>query len=474
MSSMIEARGARTSDGTNIGTHHEQRIKEARRNLLSASGASPPGAPSVTGTWPIVAARPGDQHLACQLLASVQRAPSPTEFQSQQDDPWSDPADRLFCRVHGRVVGHARLIKRKIQFGTTVLPVAQLGDFLVLPEYRNHGCGSDLLSAAERQATAAGAILGVIRTDHPHFFLRRGWAVWSRYSYSTARTRDILSQLLENQPARRDGDERSDPEINIRCWRHIELTGLVRLYNEFTGQSFGSTVRTEDYWHWLVSRRAFDRIFVAINGPDSFELDAGAAAIVGYAVMKESRILELVVSPKFPQAATQLLARACSDTIEQDGNYVRLEAPSADPLHQILVRAGGTVHHHESVQGEASLVKVLDIEQTVVALGEQLRERARRGSIPLPFELGLRIDGGKFCLELRPRSVRIRAARRGRSYLETGLLEWTQLLLGHLDLRSAIAAGRVVASTRVAAESAATLFPPLPLWRPPLDELPAR
>jgi hypothetical protein len=49
--------------------------------------------------------------------------------------------------------------------------------------------------------------------------------------------------------------------------------------------------------------------------------------------------------------------------------------------------------------------------------------------------------------------------------------DFTRLLLGHLDLEEAVAAGRVRASTRVAQEAAAVLFPRLPLWRAPLDEV---
>jgi hypothetical protein len=45
------------------------------------------------------------------------------------------------------------------------------------------------------------------------------------------------------------------------------------------------------------------------------------------------------------------------------------------------------------------------------------------------------------------------------------------LLLGHLDIDEALADGRLRASTQVAAELGRVLFPRLPLWRPPLDEM---
>jgi hypothetical protein len=45
------------------------------------------------------------------------------------------------------------------------------------------------------------------------------------------------------------------------------------------------------------------------------------------------------------------------------------------------------------------------------------------------------------------------------------------LVLGHFDIDEAIAAGRLRSSTQLATETARVLFPQLPLWRPPLDEV---
>ncbi len=480
MSSTIESRGAQVNGGTTGNTHHaikNHALKntEARSNFLAASGRANLIAPVVKpGGLQIVSARPGDHHLACHLLASVQRAPSPTEFQAQLDDPFYEPSDRLLCKVNDLLVGHVRLVKREMRFGSATLPVTNLVDLLVLPEFRQQGCGSALLAAAEREIVAEGSFLGVVRTKQPQFFLRRGWCVWTRHSYSTAGAREILSQLLESRPASAEDEDVNAPAINIRWWRHIELTGMVRLYSENTRRAFGPLVRSDVYWQWLLSRRAFDRIYVAISGPDRFELDEGAAAMVGYAVMKEGRILELMAPPDNPQAGERLLARACSDTIEQDGNYVRLEAPVGDPLHHLIARAGGELGYHESVQGEVCLVKILDIERAIEQLNEQLHERAKNAGLTLPLELGLHVEGERFSLEIRPRCVKLRAGRNCRSYLECGRAELTQLLLGHLDVQIAVAAGRVVPSTRVAVETAEALFPKLPLWRPPWDELQGR
>jgi predicted acetyltransferase len=249
---------------------------------------------------------------------------------------------------------------------------------------------------------------------------------------------------------------------------------MMRLYDETTRNSYGPLRRTEAYWQWLLSRRAFDRIYVAMLGPDRFDLDEGSSAMVGYAVMKDARIVEMVVHPDSPQAAEQLLARVCSDTIESDGHYVRLEAPVGDPLHHLMARAGGELGYHESQRGEVCLAKTLDIPQMFEHLNDHLHERSKAGGMHLPAELGLQVDGQKFVLEIRPRCVKLRTGRHCRSYLECTRAELTQLLQGHMDVKLAAAAGRVNLSTRVALETAEVLFPQLPLWRPPWDELPAK
>jgi hypothetical protein len=64
-----------------------------------------------------------------------------------------------------------------------------------------------------------------------------------------------------------------------------------------------------------------------------------------------------------------------------------------------------------------------------------------------------------------------RQPRLNRSYLSCNGAEFTRLLLGHVDIDDAVAAGRLVASTRVAHETAQVLFPQVPFWRPPLDDL---
>ncbi len=51
------------------------------------------------------------------------------------------------------------------------------------------------------------------------------------------------------------------------------------------------------------------------------------------------------------------------------------------------------------------------------------------------------------------------------------MADFTRLVLGQLDWDQALAEGRLEPSTALARQAGQVLFPPLPLWRPPLDDL---
>ncbi len=124
----------------------------------------------------------------------------------------------------------------------------------------------------------------------------------------------------------------------------------MRIYRQNTQGGYGPLERTEAYWRWLVGRKAYDSLFVALDGPDKLELEESIAPIVGYAVLRQERVVELFAAPNHPTASQQLLARACSDTIEHDRQELFVHAPPDHELHQILTAAGGTNCRQEMAQ----------------------------------------------------------------------------------------------------------------------------
>ncbi|MDA1053254.1 MAG: GNAT family N-acetyltransferase [Planctomycetota bacterium] len=421
----------------------------------------------------IVPARGGDHHDIHALLVSILHQPSTAEFHAQLDDPCYEPSDRLLVKRNTQIVAHARITNREMMFGGSRIPISTLSDLVVLPEYRSEGCATELVVAAERSIVESGSRVAFLRTRQPEFFARLGWTIGVRHSYSTAGARDILSRLQQRHTPAHNPLAPDTIPLNIRMWRHVELAALTRLYSQRTHDACGALSRSDAYWQWLVSRRAYDSIYVAINGPDKLELDDALTPIVGYAVMREGRIVELVTAPGHEDAAAQLLARACGDAIERDLHHVRLDATPDEPLHRILAEAGGRYCGDETDNGEVTMVKLFDPMQLLVESLDRMHERAKAAGLDLPCELGLMIEGRRYVISIRQRTVKLLHEKLGRSYLECRLTDLTQLLLGHLKVADAVDAGRLNASTRVATETANVLFPQLPFWRPAFDELQA-
>ncbi len=341
-----------------------------------------------------------------------------------------------------------------------------LGWLGTLPEFRGQGYATQLLERAEDEMRRGGAVLGLLQTRIPHFFRRAGWAVCGRHSRSEASAREVLARLSADRDTPR-------MPLSIRLWRHVELPSLQRIYAQNTERACGPLSRSEEYWRWMISRKAFDHIVVAIHGRDRMELVDTNAPLVGYAVVRQERVLELLASPDYPTTATQLLARACGDLLERNRQRIVLEAPPEEPLHRMMAEAGGSFNRGESDGGEVLMVRVVNAAALVRKLESDLVERARAADLPAPVELGFSVDGQKHVLTVTRRTARLERGRLGRSYLSLGENEFTRLLLGHGDLAEASAQERVIASTQTAIEVAQILFPKQPLWRPSWDDLPA-
>ena len=452
-----------------------KRTTDGSARISAPDSLGPDAGPIVIGSsvrdlprWEVTPARAGDHPSVRKLLASTLRRPSSVDFQSQLDDPYYEPNDRLLIKHGDQLLAHAHLTRRDMHFGSSVFPIVFANDFTTLPELRVHGIDNCLLDAVTAQVGHEGATLAAMRTTQPELFKSRDWFVCLRHSHSNASPREVLSQLQANKGPRYPSD---DSAIAVRMWRHVEQAALVRLYAAYAAGSFGLLERSAAYWSWLISRREYDRLYVATRGPDTGALDDSSSPIVGYAVVRDHRILELVSSSDCPDAANELLARACRDAIEHDRHGMQLNAAPDDSLHAVFTASGGEQCYYEANHGEVWMVYLRDPMQFLRKIGDQIVKRAKRAGLTLPFELGLRVDSEKRALTIGPRRIKLTEGRLGRSYLECDTTLFSQLVLGHVDVRRAIHAGRLAVSTRVAADAAAAIFPQLPIWRPPWDEM---
>jgi predicted N-acetyltransferase YhbS len=433
---------------------------------ISARGARRRAA-RLRGRLQVVPASGGDHAAIYYFLTAVLQGPTRNEYRSSLEDPFYEPHDRLLVRRGSQICGHVHVTHRVMQFGSLQFPVAHLAWLAISPQSRGQGLGIRLLLAAEKHMARSGALVGLLRTTIPHFFRRTGWALCGRHSYSRADARAVLSRLLDRGLLR----HRHRRRLQIRPWRRWEQAALVRIYNQNVHHSYGPLERTDAYWQWLVRRQAYSQIYVALEGPDLLELEEINTRIVGYAVTQGEKILELFAAPERRKALAELLARTCSDAIEHDRQTVLLHAPGGSPLHRVFRTAGGFRHCHEADRGEVYMARLLDPLKLLRHLCGEFALRAEEAGLPRPLELGLLVDGKKYLLQITGQRARAVSRRLGRSYLRLNVADFTRLLLGQLDWESAIAEGRVEFSTALARAAALALFPPLPLWRPPLDDL---
>jgi predicted acetyltransferase len=459
-------------------------LRRSTDSLVSSAESASETRPSASGAtdgyvWPLgVAAVPidavqcgpagaGDHAAIHQLLTAVFQVPSKDDFSASLEDPLYEPCDRLVVKRGSQVLAHLHLASRTMQFGGESFPVALAYRLATLPEYRGRGFATRLLAAADASMAEDGAVLGLLTTRIPHFFRRAGWVVCMRHSHADVGARDLLAQLS----ARGFAPHAPDDAVNIRPWRHVELPSLVRLYEEHTAKSYGPLTRTEAYWRWLVNRQGTDGIFVALAGPKRFDFDFDDASIVGYCLQREDRIVELVASNKLPGVKERLLARACGEAIEHDNHIVRLEMAPNDPLWSIVQAAGGETHRDEAHQGEVMMVKLFNPLEFLRRLLPTLHLRAQSSGLRRPAELGIVVGEQRLRVIATRRSVKVQKGQPGRTILKLSEADFTRLLLGHIDVPTAVAEKRLQATNRAAVELAKVLFPRLPLWHPPMDDL---
>ena len=237
--------------------------------------------------------------------------------------------------------------------------------------------------------------------------------------------------------------------------------------------AYGPLERSEAYWQWLLNRHGCDRVYVALKGPEQLELGEISTHVVGYAVTRGEQIVELMTAPDRPRAAAELLTRCCGDAIEHDRLCVLLHAPPWCPLFDIFDEAGGCGPPRTPEHGEVYMMRLLDPLALLRRLCGQLDRRAVEARLSRPLDLGLLVEGHKYQLELGSQGVGVTSQRIGRSYLQLNVADFTRLVMGQLDWDAAIADGRLECSTALALEAGRVLFPSLPLWRPPWDDLPA-
>ncbi|MBT4887857.1 MAG: GNAT family N-acetyltransferase [Planctomycetaceae bacterium] len=422
-------------------------------------------------------AQAGDQTEILQLLSGLPSPPSRAEFHAAVDHPEHDSANRLVARLAGRIVGHIEIAPRTIMIGSAPVKAAVLDRIAILPECRGAGHGQRLVQAAEQRMRELGVVAAFSRTRIATSFHELGWSVLGRDCASPGRPADILARLLAKQ-------EREGPEVTMRQWRHVELPAILRIYNQNADRFVGTTARSEAYARWLVSRRAFDSIIVALQGNDRYDLHETTAKIVGYCIQTGGRVLEVMADPEYRGLEREILARVCAEAIENDRQELIYESSPTDPLHG-EVRGPACEGEEAAVtsrvapQDRMIVARIFDPQGLLETMAPTLAHRVVEAGIRDTVELGFDSDTFRGSVTIpsasgdKPREASIQPGRVGRSYLKLADDEFTRLVLGQCDPLEATTAGRLEPSTQLSQKLAEQLFPRLPLWCPMWDDVPS-
>ena len=421
----------------------------------------------------IVTANAGDHPLIVQMLTQARQASVAEDFQSRLDEPGYRPSNRLLVNREKQLLGHVHVVSHIAWFDGQRIPVVKLEDFAVLPEYLDSSFDGELLATAEQIAAAEGAVLALMNADRPEWLERCGWSSLRGQGHTRANARAVLAHLDAQERARR----RRKGGIEVRTWRHFELDAVRTIYEATAAKLWGPLFRSEEGWQWLIGRKAQDQLLLAVESTGGAPLSSDdgngvAGKPVGYAVVRGSCIVEMMTLPGFSPARVQLLARACRDAIDRDHNSISLYTPASDPLHELMVTAGGAWISDRKENAPRLMMRLLSPERWVDRCYPLWRQRAHEANVPRPTEIGIITPEGEYAFTLTRRSARLEPKVEHRdNWIRCHRATFQSLLLGNLAIGAAVETGQLRLSRPELAGTLAALFAPRLFWQSPLEYL---
>ena len=424
-----------------------------------------PGGPLQFGTL-------ADHSLIARLFDQTRRGGSADRFPNRIDEPSYRPSDRLVLRQKGSIAGHVHVARHIAWFEGQRTTLARLEDFVLLPEYAQSPSADDLLKAAEGVALREGAVAAIVRGEDQEWLASRGWSPLRGQGHTRADATEVLAHLDAQESARRAARRTS---LSVRTWRHFELDDVVGIYAQAAPGLWGAVCRSEAYWQWLAGASAHDEFLLAVERRRPAEGSSGssepAERIVGYAAVRGACIVEMMTLPGYWRARILLLARACRDAIDRGRHSVALYTPAADPLHELLVTAGGQWIDAAASGEPLWMIRLLAADKWVERMYPVWQSRAREGDVPRPLHLEFAAGQERRQFTLTRRSSRWEHAAHASSgaVVRATAAVRDALLLENLAIRGAVKRGQLQSTPEELTETLVALFPPRLFWQSPLD-----
>ena len=394
-----------------------------------------------------------DHEAVFQTLLHVYPGGDREAFFGSLGDPGYLPEQRLLVKVDGRVVSHAHLTERLIRYGTCAT-LSMNGVMWVgtLPEYRGLGFAQNLIRLADGRGRETGVAVQALTTGMPRFYRPLGYGVCGRQTVAQILSRN-LPQVSDGVAEGRGGF------WHVRPWRQVELGDLMRLYDGQFGRTTGTVVRSEDYWRWMIGRRYAHVIWVACQGE----------SVLGYAFVKDHRVLEIATDPAHPQAMKALLGRVRAEALERAYPQVIVHAPLDHPVIDAIRQASGKVIDVDEVDGATSMYHIPGLERFLTLAMPELESRVGAAGVTGAIELGLTVGERRWLLHVEAGKSRIEPDKLSRRHLTLSAPALVRLLMGQTDIDRSVEEDGAESSTGTALEAARILFPKRPVWRSPLD-----
>lgn len=433
---------------------HNLRLAKSPVRFESAAGTA------VASPTPQFVVADVSQHCAIyDLLHTTYPAYSLEEFAAWLEEPAYDPADRVLLFLGSELAGHAHVVMRYANFAGVRLPVALIREFALRCEFDCEELQSGLLSRAALAASERGAVVALLAGREFSPRPSDQWHPLPSQGYSAADPQEVLSRLGDFA---RYGS-RADRGVRVGLFRRMDLDGLMAIYAADSIRKWGTIVRNEPYWQWLLARETHDASLVVTAGRARLRMHNGRPSLAGYAIAKRNHIFEVV--PAEGDGGKRLLSRLCRDAVERGDHTLTLHTPADDPLHQTMFAAEGDWCDKARDGIRPVWCKLLDRARWIEALFPVWRQRAREHRVTPPCTLSIELPDRRceFLLSRRSAHWCDDASYRVAADIACDCATLGAILVGHESWQTARDAGRLGLAKRQAATVLSALFSPR-LW----------
>ena len=303
-------------------------------------------------------------------------------------DPWHCPELHRICEVDGRIVSAARVVRRWIRYGHSVLELGGIGDVTTLREHRGKGYGTMVVQDAIEWMREHRFDFSLLFTGIRDFYRRLG--------YECLESRCDVFQLDDAAPP--------SPGAKVGEFdaaRH--LSGLMRLHEVAGRGRVGVMIRTPTYWERRLARR---------TDSHGLLISAHNGRITAYALCEYGETAQLLECGHEDERFGDLcgvLARVVASA--QRRGATALHAWTAGQAHvRALLRSW---LGESEVKPEQPMALVLDLPRVLSRIQDELQRRlvAIRGPVPCGA-FSLEVDGHVVALAVEDEAVAIHPGQR--------------------------------------------------------------